>query len=99
MARLAKCQLPLAGKHRFERRLQIQDDLKTSHFFAFPVEVAKGNLTSIEPASQSHNRCALGRRNLNARLEAEIERRNVEQQKSAQIAVEDISAGASPFIQ
>jgi len=33
------------------------------------------------------------------RLEAEIERRNAEQQKSAQIAVEDISAGASPFIQ
>jgi hypothetical protein len=33
------------------------------------------------------------------RLEDEIERRNVEQQRSAQIAVEDISAGASPFIQ
>jgi hypothetical protein len=33
------------------------------------------------------------------RLQDEIERRNAEQQKSAQIAVEDISAGASPFIQ
>jgi hypothetical protein len=33
------------------------------------------------------------------RLQDEIERRNAEQQRSAQIAVEDISAGASPFIQ
>lgn len=33
------------------------------------------------------------------RLQEEIERRNAEQQRSAQIAVEDISAGASPFIQ
>ena len=33
------------------------------------------------------------------RLQDEIERRNAEQQRSAQIAVEDISAGANPFIQ